>query len=461
MNRDFLAALVDSFSDRRRRILGRRSTQSMATASAGELLQQAESLISIRGEASGTALARALLDGYSVSSTEERLRFLNALAERFGPDRANLDAAIERYRREPDALAAQELHEAAEPRRQELIRRMNLAPRGTLDLVRMREDVLDGLAAMAPLEPVDADFVHLFSSWFNRGFLELARIDWSTPANVLEKIIRYEAVHEIQGWADLRRRLQPPDRRCFAFFHPRLPEEPLIFVEVALTRDIPAAIGPLLSAERQPIEPAEATTAVFYSISNCQRGLSRISFGNLLIKQVVEELRKELPRLTSYVTLSPVPGFQAWLKHEAEAPHSNVLGSAEVEIAQRLDAAGMSDLAQQVPDLQRRMMRLAALYFLSAKTANGRPIDPVARFHLGNGARLERINWMGDETPKGMQHGAGLMVNYLYDLDSIVENHESFANHGTVQASDAVHKLLRHESRTLAPARTAQKGART
>ena len=230
-----------------------------------------------------------------------------------------MDAAIESYRSgAPAAAAVAELHQAAEPRRQELIRRLNLAPGGTAQLVQMREALLSLLADDDSLRAVDRDFVHLFASWFNRGFLVLRRIDWTTPAHILEKIIRYEAVHAIENWDDLRNRLAPPDRRCYAFFHPQLVDEPLIFVEVALTKDVPDAIAPLLDLARPVIGAQEATTAVFYSISNTQKGLGGISFGNFLIKQVVEELKQDLPNLQTFVTLSPVPGFAGWLASERQ-----------------------------------------------------------------------------------------------------------------------------------------------
>ena len=236
-----------------------------------------------------------------------------------GPDRERLSQAIEAWRAQPSDDDASGLHYASEPRRQELFRRLNRAPGGTAALVAMRAGSDSKLNDHPALNGVDRDLSHLLASWFNRGFLVLQRIDWSSPANVLEKIIRYEAVHEIRDWDDLRRRIDPPDRRCYAFFHPALIDEPLIFVEVALTAAIPSAIGPLLDKERTPLPQSAARTAVFYSISNCQQGLAGISFGNFLIKQVVEVLRRDLPKLDTFVTLSPVPGFMRWLRQEDSA----------------------------------------------------------------------------------------------------------------------------------------------
>jgi malonyl-CoA decarboxylase len=287
----------------------------------------------------------------------------------------------------------------------------------------------------------------LFSSWFNRGFLVLRPIDWNTSANILEKIIRYEAVHAIQDWDDLRNRLEPPDRRCYAFFHPQLVDEPLIFVEVALTKEIPAAIGPLLDKSRQVIQAREATTAVFYSISNTQKGLAGVSFGNFLIKQVVQDLARELPNLKNFVTLSPVPGFAGWVRRELKSQASSAIDEDTRRALDGLDSGGDLEHTREA------LTSLAAYYFLKAKLPSGKPVDPVARFHLGNGARLERLNFLGDPSAKGIKQSYGLMVNYLYALDHIEANHEAFAEHGTVVASDKVKKALRVKlsSRELVP----------
>jgi malonyl-CoA decarboxylase len=309
----------------------------------------------------------------------------------------------------------------------------------------MRADLLSLLNGHKDLAALDRDIVHLLGTWFNRGFLVLRRIDWSTPANILEQIIRYEAVHEIRDWDDLRRRIDPIDRRCYAFFHPAMPDAPLIFVEVALTETIPGAIAPLLAVNRQTVPKDRARTAVFYSISNTQRGLGGISFGNFLIKQVVEELRRELPKLDTFVTLSPVPGFMSWLKDAKDLP----LTDEGSEMLKHLDEPNWFENAELATQLRTVLEPLAAYYFLKARTSKGRLIDSVARFHLGNGARLERINWLGDLSPKGMRESAGVMVNYLYRLDDIEKNHEAYANEGEVVASSAVKKLLKTEGRRL------------
>jgi malonyl-CoA decarboxylase len=441
MNTSFFGELLQTISERGRALIrARRGTDASRSES---LIELCEHLLSGRGEASGVALAREILGRYAELTTGPRIAFFEALAQRFGPDTARMEAAVTAWRENPIDETAAELHAASEPRRQELFRRLNLSPGGTAALVRMREQLMDVLAHRDDLSAVNDDFVHLFSSWFNRGFLVLRRIDWSTPAVVLEKLIRYEAVHEIRGWDDLRRRIDPPDRRCFAFFHPALVDDPLIFVEVALTRDIPGAIAPILAPEREVVEVDKARTAVFYSISNCQRGLARVSFGNFLIKQVVEEISREMPKLTTFVTLSPVTGFAAWLKRERAQESSAVLTETDKTELAAIDEEGWwfdSDAADRLHD---PVMRAAAYYYVRARNSRGLPIDPVARFHLGNGARLERIDWLADTSDKAMAEANGLMVNYLYDLDDIEKNHETYAESRTVVASGSVQRLLR------------------
>ena len=446
----FFSELLSTISERGRSLL-RRGRPSMDGQDADGLIELCEALLSGRGEASGTAMAREVLDHYHDLDDEARLSFFKKLVRDFGPDRDKLAKAIEAWRAQGNDADANGLHSASEPRRQELIRRLNRAPGGTGELVEMRSDLLRLLDDNKDLAALDHDVVHLLGSWFNRGFLVLRRIDWSTPANILEQIIRYEAVHEISDWDDLRRRIDPVDRRCYAFFHPALPDAPLIFVEVALTETIPTAIAPLLAVDRRPVPIERARTAVFYSISNTQRGLGGISFGNFLIKQVVEELRRELPKLDNFVTLSPVPGFMPWLKQEKDT----LLSEEDRALLVHLDDPKWFENEELAAQMRALLEPLAAFYFLKARSAKGRVIDSVARFHLGNGARLERIDWLGDLSPKGMRESAGIMVNYLYRLDDIEENHEAYANTGEVVASNSVKKLLKNsEGRRLLDMRT-------
>jgi malonyl-CoA decarboxylase len=343
----FFSDLLSTIAERGRTLL-LRGEPSVARQDASGLLELCEALLSGRGEATGTAMARDVLDRYHDLDAAGRLTFFETLARDFGPDREKLSQAIESWRSQPNDSDASDLHFASEPQRQELIRRLNRAPGGTSDLVAMRADLLALVKGNKDLAALDRDVVHLLSSWFNRGFLVLRRIDWSTPANILEQIIRYEAVHAIRDWNDLRRRIDPIDRRCYAFFHPQLNDEPLIFVEVALTEAIPTAIAPLLAAERQPVPVDRARTAVFYSISNTQRGLGGISFGSFLIKQVVEELRRELPKLDTFVTLSPVPGFMQWLKQAEDVP----VNDEERTLLQNLDKGDWFEDAELTAQLR-------------------------------------------------------------------------------------------------------------
>jgi malonyl-CoA decarboxylase len=444
MNNAFFSDLLASISERGRTLL-RRAGSANGKQDASDLIELCEALLSGRGEASGTAMAREVLDHYHHLDDASRRSFFEALVRNYGPDRERLAQAIEIWRAQPSDDDAGDLHFASEPRRQELFRRLNRAPGGTGELVAMRADLLDLMNGHRDLAALDRDVAHLLASWFNRGFLVLRRIDWSTPANILEKIIRYEAVHEIRDWDDLRRRIDPADRRCYAFFHPALVDEPLIFVEVALTESIPGAIAPLLAEDRRPVAIERARTAVFYSISNTQRGLGGISFGSFLIKQVVEELRRELPKLENFVTLSPVPGFMQWLKQAPDVP----LSDEDRALLDHLDSPDWPESAELAAQLRSVIEPLAAYYFLKARTPKGRLIDSVARFHLGNGARLEQIDWLGDLSPKGLRESAGIMVNYLYRLEDIEKNHEAYANQGEIAASSAVKKLLKNEGRRL------------
>ncbi|MEP7029645.1 MAG: malonyl-CoA decarboxylase, partial [Pseudolabrys sp.] len=404
MNASFFGELLQTISDRGRALLDRgRDRRGDAATRSESLVELCDHLLSGRGEASGVALAREILAAYAELTTGPRIAFFEALAQRFGTEPARMEKAIAAWRENPSDDTTSEVHAASEPRRQELFRRLNLAPGGTQLLVRMREQLLDVLGKRDDLTSVDDDFVHLFSSWFNRGFLVLRRIDWSTPAIILEKIIRYEAVHEIRGWDDLRRRIDPPDRRCFAFFHPALVDEPLIFVEVALDRDIPGAIAPILASGRQDFVPLEkARVAVFYSISNCQRGLAGVSFGNFLIKQVAEEICRELPKLATFVTLSPVPNFAGWLARELKAENTGVISESDRAAMSLLERPHWWTDPEIFSKLEDPLLRAAAYYYLRAKTKTGVPVDAVARFHLGNGARLERINWLADTSDKAL-----------------------------------------------------------
>ncbi len=452
MATSFFGDMLQTIAERGRALIDRtRDPREEAQQRSASLVQLCDDLLSGRGEASGVALAREILARYGNLKTGSRIAFFEALASRYGPDREQLEAAIEKWRTTATDDAAAEIHRASEPRRLELLRRLNLAPGGTAALVRMREQLIDAVVHRDDLAIVDNDFVHLFSSWFNRGFLVLRRIDWSTPASILEKIIRYEAVHAIRDWNDLRARIDSPDRRCYAFFHPALDDDPLIFVEVALTRGIPAAIEPILMGKREELEPERATTAVFYSISNCQRGLMGVSFGNFLIKQVVEEVSREISRLSIFVTLSPAPNFADWLKRERRNEASRALSDDDRTALEALDRGEWWTDRAATEMLREPLLRAAAWYYLRGRNRRGAPIDSVARFHLGNGARLERLNFLADISERALRQSHGLMVNYLYDLEDIEQNHEAYAQHQSVVAASAVTRLVRAPARDVVP----------
>jgi malonyl-CoA decarboxylase len=417
------------------------------------MVQACRQLISEQGEASGTTRAKETLALYAELDGAQRVKWFESLKRDFAPDPQHVLAAANAYAAMPSSHNLATLTAVAEPPRQELLRRFNRAPGGTHTIVHMRERLLDALKKDAELAQVDEDFRHLLSSWFNPGFLKMLRVDWNSPATLLEQVIQHEAVHEIRGWNDLRRRLQK-DRRCFAFFHPTMPEEPLIFVEVALVNDMAAHIAPLIDMDVPPAEADSYKTAVFYSISNCQPGLRGVSLGNFLIKQVVDQLTQEFPRLKVFCTLSPMPGFREWLKlriqsgFPADMPGKHAkLHEAIKQVAPKLrdivngSVADLRARANVINGLQKPLMTLAAAYLTGVGEAGKTSNDAVARFHLNNGARLDRLNWRADESDKGLRQSLGLMVNYVYEPRRIESNHEKFVR-GITVASAHVKGLL-------------------
>jgi malonyl-CoA decarboxylase len=433
----FVSQLFNSIADTGRDLLDLRGGKKRGHG----IKEVCRDLLTQKGEASGMALAREAVEAWNALNDEEKLDFLEFLNREMAPDQKQIEAAVAAYHKEGSAENYKALSTAIEAPRQELMRRINFAPGGTAAIVAMRKFLVGHLRAKPELKAVDSDLQHLLSSWFNRGFLTLERIDWRTPAVVLEKLIEYEAVHEIDGWDDLRRRLDK-DRRCFAFFHPALPDEPLIFVEVALVKGLASAIPPLLSREAERGDPTKADTAIFYSISNCQDGLRGISFGNFLIKQVVAELSAELPNLKHFATLSPIPGFMRWLtslKGAAAGMHFREINAVREAIA----APEWQNDPETVEAVREPLEKLCAHYLINEKRGS-RPLDPVSRFHLGNGARMEQLNWMGDESPNGLAQSAGLLVNYYYSLKDIEKNHEAYANERKVVASNVLQSLAKN-----------------
>lgn len=417
---DFLSGLVKLQSD----FMGGGDKDSM-----DELLQR---LMGSVGEVSGIITARQVLDRYRASDDEAKLRFFKNLEQNFNANPALVKLAFDAYQKEPSSSNNNRLSRAAEPTRQELLRRLNQTPNATHDLVAMRADLLGFLKENPDIKPVDEDFVRMFTSWFGRGFLVLRNINWSVSAAILERIIRYEAVHEIKDWDDLRRRIDPPNRRCFAYFHPALADEPLIFVQIALSNSIPSSIESILAT--QATDDGNYTTATFYSISNCQPGLNNISFGNFLIKQVVQELQAEFPSIKTFVTLSPIPGFSRWLNSQPKDLGDNLAG-LKIQVQQLPAEEEMSD------DYGEQLRKLVFNYLMQAKKGLY-PFDPVAKFHLGNGALIHKIHINADMSSKGLSQSRGAMVNYLYDLNSIEINHELFISEGQIKYSEKLKSLL-------------------
>lgn len=394
-------------------VFERRFARSVSTGAEGRgITELCVDLLGAQGEVSGSTLAQLILDQYAGSDETGKHTFFEFMMQDLEINHADVAACLNTYKETPTKRSYRAFAQACEPKRQELLRRLNQVSDGTERLVSMRKDLLRMMHQDQKLEPLDVDFQHLFASWFNRGFLMLRPINWSSPAEILEKIIAYEAVHAIDSWDDLRRRLQPSDRRCFGFFHPAMPNEPLIFVEVALTQGVPNSVQTLLADGRDPIVAEEADTAVFYSISNCQAGLAGVSFGNSLIKQVAADLSRDLAGLETFVTLSPIPGLARWLE--------------------TVDAPSLINATVQ---------EQAAYYLLEAKRDDKLPVDPVARFHLGNGAAVHAVHADADLSENGMRQSHGEMVNYLYDLTQITTNHEQFVSEKTVAASAEVRAM--------------------
>ncbi|MEC9226058.1 MAG: malonyl-CoA decarboxylase family protein [Pseudomonadota bacterium] len=390
-----------------------------------------EAVLSATGQVSSLVYAGTLLDQIEAMDDEALQHLLTHIAVNHDVDASALADAAALYARKADAPGLTRLTKLAEPRWMELFRRLNATDGGTVRLVRLRQRILKLTSTLPDAARIDSGLQSLLRMWFNPGFLILQPIDWSTPANILEKIIAYEAVHEISSWEDLRARLAPEDRRCFAFFHPSMPEEPLIFVEVALTDETPGQIAPILRIDRETISGDSASTAVFYSISNCQSGLAGISFGNFLIKRVAQELKREFPELKRFVTLSPVPGLMRWLRVR------------EPELASTFLAGDDAFWNEEAVDSEREFKAAALRYFLESDREDRLPNDPVARFHLGNGASLEQLNFAADLSEKGISQAGGLMVNYLYDLAVVEANHEAFHETKQVPMSAALRQLQR------------------
>jgi malonyl-CoA decarboxylase len=412
------------------------------------------------GEASARGNAAQLGRYYLDLNDDGRVRFFQLLAREYAVDSEGLNRAMDNVRaaeNEPAdyARAVDRLRECLQSPRTKLFRQFNSLSHGVKFLVDMRADLRSLLKAHPELRPIDSELRSLLSGWFDAGFLELRHVTWAAPADLLEKLIAYEAVHEIQSWTDLKNRLES-DRRCYAFFHPNMPDEPLIFVEVALVDGLAGNVQTLLDESAPTGDPQDANTAIFYSISNAQRGLSGVSFGDFLIKQVVDDLSHELPNLKTFATLSPIPGFRAWLdsrlaagaellNHEQVAQLAALAGDTGGTPALQalLDRPHWHQDAETEAVLRPILLHLVAGYLLyQRRESSGTALDSVAHFHLSNGAQVERVNWLADRSDRGLQQSAGMMVNYLYALDQISDNHEAYVTGGEIPASSAVRNLL-------------------
>ncbi len=389
-----------------------------------------ENVVSAKGEVSALSHAELLISHCEQLNDRELINFFEILRKNFEVNSDDLYLATQNYKSDKTSENLIKLMKLSEPLRRDIFTRCNGIARGTIRLVNLRKKLLELIIKKPELKAVDYDFVYLFKNWFNRGFLILRPINWETPAHILEKIIAYEAVHEINSWDELRTRLAPKDRRCFAFFHPAMEDEPIIFVEVALTKEIPSNIQNVLQKERVFLEPEEAKAAVFYSISNCQKGLTGISFGNFLIKQVATDLSYEFKNLKNFVTLSPIPGFRKWIRNKYP------------KLDTKIEKIKKSDHLSKIKD---DLLTCLGEYFFKSERSDKMPNDPVARFHLGNGASLEQINFLGDSSSNGIKLSGGLMVNYLYDLEKVEQNHETFVSEKKINISkNAKNSLIKY-----------------
>ena len=436
----------------------RRGNEALSPRALRRLLADLQEVVAPRvSEVEGGARAQAVAQWYAQAEPEERRDMWLLMSEQFAPDATRFKSARLRYEAaagtEEEGQAEIHLRRAMVSPRKRLLQRFAVFPQGMRFLVDLRAELLPALKQDKRLLALDAELEQLFSTWFDVAFLELRRLSWDSPASLLEKLIKYEAVHDIRSWADLKNRLDS-DRRCYGFFHPRLPNEPLIFVEVALVEQLCGSITPLLDEQAAPADLAKATTAIFYSISNTQTGLRGVSFGNSLIKHVVETLQTEFPRLRTFATLSPIPGFRTWLGKNAGTLLQQLPDKLRTELgralqadapqaAQLVSAVETADKAQALDAKSpvRQVLLHCAAHYLGRALHEGKPIDPVARFHLGNGARVERLNWAGDPSSKGLKQSFGLMVNYLYDLKRL-DKHRTQLAQGQVPVSKEISALL-------------------
>ena len=424
-----------SIADAGQRLIGKKSLRKDLTSA----LQLCNDLISFKGVASGIAIAREITEIYSLFDTDQKLSFFKEINKQFSPNNNEVEKKIAQYLEEKNEQSLNALGSAVEGNRQKLIRRLNMAPNGTPFLVSMREDLIKFLPINPELKNLDEDIRHLFKSWFNPGFLRLEKITWDSKAAVLEKIIKYEKVHKIKDMNDLKRRLQQEDRRFFAYFHPVLKDEPLIFVEVAFTKGVGHSIQEIIKPKTD--EKSNYDTATFYSINNCQNGLMRVTLGNFLIKRVVFEIQEENPKIKNFGTLSPLPGFADWFLSLSSEKLKDILKDYEISKLDFLRSPSLKIGEPKMLEEKAAIKKLVAHYLLNEKI-NNKPLNPVSRFHLGNGASISNIILNGNITDYGYKESFGIMVNYSYQLDKLEKIHEDFITKGIISYSDKIKKYV-------------------
>ncbi len=424
-----------SIADAGQRLIGKKSLRKDLTSA----LQLCNDLISFKGIASGIAIAREITEIYSVFDTDQKLSFFKEINKQFSPNNNEVEKKIAQYLKEKNEQSLNALGSAVEGNRQELIRRLNMAPNGTPFLVSMREDLIKFLPINPELKNLDEDIRHLFKSWFNPGFLRLEKITWDSKAAVLEKIMKYEKVHKIKDMNDLKRRLQQEDRRFFAYFHPVLKDEPLIFVEVAFTKGVGNSIQEIIKPKTD--EKSNYDTATFYSINNCQDGLMRVTLGNFLIKRVVFEIQEENPKIKNFGTLSPLPGFTDWFLSLNNEKLKDILKDYEISKLDFLKSPSLKIGEPKMLKEKAAIKKLVAHYLINEKI-NNKPLNPVSRFHLGNGASISNIILNGNITDYGYKESFGIMVNYSYQLDKLEKIHEDFITKGIISYSDKIKKYV-------------------
>ena len=403
------------------------------------ILSLCDDLISHKGAAFGITVARDVTELYQSLSSENKLLFFKKINDKYKPSFTKVNNAIENYTKSQNEKTLSDLFKVSEGKRRELFRRMNMAPNGTSIIVTLREDLLKILKYNKELSSLDNDLRHLFRAWFNPGFLKLVKITWDTKAAVLEKIIKYEKVHKIKDMNELKRRLGE-DRRFFSYFHPALEDEPIIFVQVALTNGLGKSIQELMKPSSS--DKKKLDTATFYSISNCQEGLSRVTLGNFLIKRVVYEIQEELPHIKNFGTLSPIPGFVDWFAYQEEAKIKNILGDLKDQEVTFLKSQDLKLGDNRIIKNKEALIKLVTHYIINEKNEKGLPVNDVSRFHLGNGAIVDDIIVNANISEMGFKRSYGVMVNYLYQLKNIEKNHEDYMNSNKVIISDKIKKYL-------------------